>query len=245
MELIGKSNVSEIIEPSAGNGSFSSQIENCIAYDIAPESSNIIEQDFLTLDLPYKSNRLFIGNPPFGARNSLSISFFNKCCEMGDYIAFILPITCYNNIGMFYKFDLDHSEKLGSIKYSNADKEVNTCFNIYKRPTSGKLNKKPKAPRLSGITAKRYDRVKSGKFDHLLEMECDLRLGTYGAGCIGKESPSPGKWSQELLLWIDRDDKQEVIDYILSYNWKGREFSGQPILSQTILHEVLIEKFGE
>ena len=31
-----------IIEPSAGNGSFSSQL-NCIAYDIEPENKNIIK----------------------------------------------------------------------------------------------------------------------------------------------------------------------------------------------------------
>lgn len=35
-----------IIEPSAGSGAFSSQIEKCIAYDIEPENDGIIKQDF-------------------------------------------------------------------------------------------------------------------------------------------------------------------------------------------------------
>ena len=39
-----------IIEPSAGNGSFSSQINNCKAYDLAPEAENIIQADWLSLD---------------------------------------------------------------------------------------------------------------------------------------------------------------------------------------------------
>jgi predicted RNA methylase len=45
-EIIGKENITEIIEPSAGNGSFSLQIPNCIAYDIEPEHESIIKQDF-------------------------------------------------------------------------------------------------------------------------------------------------------------------------------------------------------
>ena len=46
-EIIGKENITEIIEPSAGNGSFSSQMD-CIAYDIKPEAPGIIKQDYLT-----------------------------------------------------------------------------------------------------------------------------------------------------------------------------------------------------
>ena len=64
-EIIGQDNISEIIEPSAGNGSFSNQL-NCIAYDIEPENNEIIKQDYLTLGLEYKKGRLIISNPPFG-----------------------------------------------------------------------------------------------------------------------------------------------------------------------------------
>ena len=41
------SGITEIIEPSAGNGAFSLQIPNCIAYDLEPEHESIIKQDFL------------------------------------------------------------------------------------------------------------------------------------------------------------------------------------------------------
>ena len=64
-EIIGKENITEIIEPSAGNGSFSNQL-NCIAYDIEPECDGIIKQDFLTTELEYNKGRLIIGNPPLG-----------------------------------------------------------------------------------------------------------------------------------------------------------------------------------
>ena len=96
-EIIGKENITEIIEPSAGNGSFSNQIANCIAYDLFPESDNIKTADFLDIKLGYKSGRLFIGNPPFGVHNKLVVDFYDKCCDCGDYIAFILPISCYKN----------------------------------------------------------------------------------------------------------------------------------------------------
>ena len=80
-----------IIEPSAGNGSFSNQIEKCIAYDIEPEASGIIKQDFLTLDKDFQSPTLVIGNPPFGRNSSLALAFINKASLFADTIAFILP----------------------------------------------------------------------------------------------------------------------------------------------------------
>ncbi len=91
--ILGRDNITEIIEPSAGNGSFSNQIINCIAYDIEPENHNIIKQDFLELNLSYKKGRLFIGNPPFGDRMNLASKFIKTCYNAGDYIAFILPIS--------------------------------------------------------------------------------------------------------------------------------------------------------
>lgn len=69
-EIIGVENITEWLEPSAGNGSFSLQLDNCLAFDILPEDESIIQQDFLTLDLGYKKGRCIISNPPFGKRNN-------------------------------------------------------------------------------------------------------------------------------------------------------------------------------
>lgn len=84
-----------IVEPSAGNGSFSKKIPNCLAYDIAPEEEGIIEQDFLKLKkIPKVKKVLFIGNPPFGQRSVLAKEFIKKCISLNAYtIAFILPNT--------------------------------------------------------------------------------------------------------------------------------------------------------
>jgi hypothetical protein len=43
-------NYKTIIEPSAGDGSFSNKIKGSISYDIEPGHNGIIKQDFLKLD---------------------------------------------------------------------------------------------------------------------------------------------------------------------------------------------------
>jgi len=72
-ELLGKE-FTRVVEPSAGGGSFLKFLPNTTqAYDILPEAENIIEQDYLKLELPYLDNSIVIGNPPFGRANKLSV----------------------------------------------------------------------------------------------------------------------------------------------------------------------------
>ena len=86
-----------IIEPSAGNGSFINEIKDLksthLFYDLEPEHSEVIKQNYLTLDVnTYKYNKIhIIGNPPFGRQSSLAIKFIKKSCEYCDTISFILP----------------------------------------------------------------------------------------------------------------------------------------------------------
>lgn len=105
LDNIDLANYETIVEPSAGNGAFSNEIKNCIAFDIVPEGSNITKQDFLKIkSLESMGRILFIGNPPFGKRSSLAKKFIKKCIELNAYtIAFILPNTFkkYNNQTMF------------------------------------------------------------------------------------------------------------------------------------------------
>ena len=99
--LINKISVCDkdlIIEPSAGNGAFAERIneQRCdvLYYDVEPEETFIIKQDYLKLEPPDKCNynRIFvIGNPPFGRQSSLAIKFIKKSCEYCDILGFILP----------------------------------------------------------------------------------------------------------------------------------------------------------
>ena len=99
----GKINIQEndlCIEPSAGNGAFNNGIKSLFKnykfYDLEPENSEIIKQDYLEYDHntinKKKVNKVhIIGNPPFGRQSSLAIKFIKKSAEYCDSISFILP----------------------------------------------------------------------------------------------------------------------------------------------------------
>lgn len=91
-----------IIEPSAGNGSFSdyffeNYIDKLIAIDIEPNKKYIIKSDFLNYDISIlkDKNNLFIGNPPFSIK--LLNAFIKKIAIYANIIALILPISFDNN----------------------------------------------------------------------------------------------------------------------------------------------------
>lgn len=195
--------ITETIEPSAGNGSFSLQIPNCIAYDLEPEHESIIQQDFLKLELPYKKGRLFIGNPPFGTRNTLSVGFYKQATKMGDYIAFILPVSQYNNNQQMYEFDLIHSEVLPLIEYSG--QKLMCCFNVYKRSDKG-LNAKPYDYTLKDITILEWRRGGSYK----IPQKYDLGICSWGAS-IGKEIRHQGQFALENYIIVNNPKFKDVV----------------------------------
>lgn len=210
-KILSKNKITEIIEPSAGNGSFSNQIEGCIAYDIKPEHKTIIEQDFLDLDLKYKEGRLFIGNPPFGARNTLAKKFYDKCCKEGDFIAFILPISQYNNNYSFYEFDLIYSEIIDSAKFENLDNRIKLVFNIYKKPKT--KNKKP-SYKMKSVEIIDYRRGCNKTIK-----QYDIGICSWG-NSIGKEVEYVGQYAQELYIKSDGKFKNKIIELIKNTNFK-------------------------
>lgn len=211
-ETIRIENITEIIEPSAGNGSFSRQIDGCIAYDIKPESDGIYKKNFLELDLEYVKGRLIIGNPPFGKHMKLAQDFFKHSVKHSDFIAFILPISQLNNQNSLYEFDLIHSEDLGKKIYT--DRELHCCFNIYKRPKSGTLNKK-KQSKLKDISIYRQDSKKYSMID-----KYDLRMCYWGNGSAGKILSSGQNYSAEYKIVIhNKDIKSEIIECLTSADW--------------------------
>ena len=211
-QLIGKENITSIIEPSAGNGSFSNQL-NCIAYDIEPESDNIIQQDYLKLDIPYKKNRLIIGNPPYGSKMHLAVKFFKKSVQLGDYISFILPISQLDNIVSLYEFDLIYSEDLGLRKYSN--KNIYCCLNIFKRPEKG-LNCKPRF-KMNDITI-----IRDAKKGYNDIQDYDIRMVYWGSGCAGKILNRDDKrYAGEYKIKIHNSLlKNKIIEVISNADWK-------------------------
>jgi len=84
-----------IIEPSAGNGSFSNYLQNnnLIAMDIEPENDNIIKQNFFDFIPNEDEKYIVIGNPPFGRISSKAFEFLDYSMTFADYVCFLLPRT--------------------------------------------------------------------------------------------------------------------------------------------------------
>jgi hypothetical protein len=230
-EIIGKENITEIIEPSAGNGSFSIQMENCIAYDIEPEHDTIIKQDYLELQETYKKGRLIIGNPPFGVKMNLAQKFFKKSVLMADYIAFILPISQLNNSISIPHFDLIYSEDLGKLNYS--DRILHCCFNIYKRPKEVKVKVKSK---LNDITITRQD---SKNYDNI---DFDIRFCYWGNGSAGKVLEiNDKKCAGEYKIKINNLQlKDKIVDLFKTFDWRNElKFIAMMRIKQFEIIEVL------
>lgn len=235
-QILKGEKITEVIEPSAGNGAFSKKINNCIAYDIEPEDNSIIQQNFLDLDIPYKQGRLFIGNPPFGKGNYLSVKFFKKCVQLGDYVAFILPISQLNNNFYMYEFDLIHSEDLGKNQYT--DREIHCCFNIYKRPVDG-INKKEyfelKDVKLTGVArgVSRNDKV---------PVNYDFSISGFGAS-VGKICDIEYQYCQQIYFQIYKKElKSEIFSLIENTNWKKLyNMTGTPKIKHWMVYKLLKE----
>jgi hypothetical protein len=133
----------QYIEPSAGSGSFSSQLTNCIALDIDPKLKTIEKKDFLAtrpeeLSLLNRKNVCIVGNPPFGKCSSLAVKFFNHSTLFGDSIAFILPRTFKKrsihkrlNLNYHLVFEWDIPKK--SFIYLDEAYDVPCVFQIWER----------------------------------------------------------------------------------------------------------------
>lgn len=217
-EIVGEENISEIIEPSVGNGSFLHHKERLphSAYDIEPECESnftpVFKQDYLSADIKYLWGRLIIGNPPYGRCLNMAQKFFKKSVEIADTIAFILPISQLNNTRSMYEFDLVYSEDLGVKHYT--DRDLHCCFNIYRRPENGELHSKPVA-KLKDITIYRQD---SKGYN---EKDFDIRMCYWGDGSAGKILSNDEHYSAEYKIKINNDElREDIIRVLTTFNWK-------------------------
>lgn len=242
VNLIGGKNITYVIEPSCGSGSFLRHPKYRVnfACDIATEcygmADTFVKGDYLAMEIPRHKGCLVIGNPPFGERLNLAQRFFKHSVKFADYIAFILPISQLNNTQSLYEFDLIYSEDLGMRDYSG--RKLHCCFNVYKRPDNG-LNHAPKTD--SGLVKIYRDR--RGGFEGA---DYDVRMCYWGNGSAGKILSDGEHYSGEYKIKVlDMERKQEIIDYIKSYPWMEK-FQGVAMrkIQQFHIHQVLMGRFG-
>ena len=238
-EIIGEDNITEYVEPSAGSGVFLNYLDKpYLAYDIEPEDDRIQKADWLDVNLDYKQGRCVIGNPPFGDRNTLSVQFYKKSIQVCDYIAFILPISQWNNNQQMYEFDLIHSEDLGKREYS--DRTVHCCFNIYKRNKNG-LNKKPKY-KLEDVSIKEF-RSKEKSLNSTEEF--DIRICFWGT--VGKIVEEKGQYSHEMGIKMHNALlRDKIISIFKNTDWRSVYYmTTTPALYQWQIYKYLKEQIPE
>lgn len=144
VQLIGLVDLSQfecVIEPSAGNGSFSKNIEhsNLISLDIEPEDESISKMNWFDFQFEKSGKTLVIGNPPFGNQGSLALNFIKKCNKLEiDTIAFILPKsfkkdTYKNKIPELYHLSYELDLEDASFNLIDKSYSVPSVFQIWVR----------------------------------------------------------------------------------------------------------------
>lgn len=207
IETIGLDKITEVIEPSAGNGAFmhDERLHVDYAYDISPEAEDIIQADYLEIakTLQYKPGRLVLGNPPFGYTGNLYNQFYKASVKIADYVAFILPNSQLNSNIRLYEFDLIKSIDLGDCEYSG--RKIRCCFNIYTRPKSGFLNKKPKTKKLKSIIISVVEYRENVQTMVVKNFQPDFIFGMWGSAC-GKQIPISKRMARCLLIKINNEE---------------------------------------
>lgn len=119
----------EIVEPSAGGGSFLRAFDRLglkyKAYDFNPQADNIVQADYLTTDVDL-TGKVVLGNPPYGRLNKLSKAFIKKSFERGaeavGFLLFggILSHTHLKSIG----YKIEYFKRFEFVDFIDKDGEV-------------------------------------------------------------------------------------------------------------------------
>jgi len=229
------------IEPSAGNGAFIEYIKDTFAnyqfYDLEPDNSDIIKQDYLEFDytklinfkFKFKFNKIhIIGNPPFGRQSSLAIKFIKKSCKYCDSISFILPKSFKKdsmkkhfplNFHLVYEYDLPKN----AFMVNNTSYDVPCVFQIW-------IKKNENRPVAKKLEPSKYKFVKK-------EDNPDIsfrRVGVY-AGQINKAIQTKSIQSHyfikfDTILTDELFDKLSNINYECKNNTVGPKSISKPEL---------------
>lgn len=135
------------LEPAAGDGAFFNILppDNRLGIDIDKRLDEIIEEDFLTIDIQtFRGLRyIAIGNPPFGKNATLAIKFFNRCADMCEAVAFIVPQTfkkpsVINRLHACFHLIHQHDLPDNSFEINGVDKSVPCVFQIWIKGTENR-----------------------------------------------------------------------------------------------------------
>ena len=219
------------VEPSAGDGSFYNLLpEGSVGIDIAPLSSGIIKEDFLSWYPKNYHNKkiIFIGNPPFGHRGWLALSFMNHAAKFADYIAFILPMSFQSEGKGSTKnrvkgMTLLHSEIVETNSFHEPDgkiRKVNALWQIWKKGSNE--NSTTKLTCSSWLDLFTVDMSK----ERLCGQEKINNADFFLQRTYYKEPPSLVRNFSEVKYGcgyglIIKKDKKNVVDALRGVDWKN------------------------
>jgi hypothetical protein len=240
IDLISKIDLSKydcVIEPSAGNGSFSRNIKhkNLISLDIEPEDDiSIIKMDWFDFKYDKPGRFIVIGNPPFGNQGSLAMRFIKKCDELGaDTIAFILPKSfkknsTKNKIPDTYKLSLEFDIPEDSFTLMDKDYSVPSIFQVWERLPLGEKREKVELRKTSEF----INFVKKTE-----NPDYSFRRVGFNAGSVYDDITEK---SEQSHYFIKSDDI--VKDLLKNYKWEHNNTAGPRSIGKSEIIEV-IEKY--
>jgi predicted RNA methylase len=228
------------IEPSAGNGSFIENIKSIFKdykfYDLEPEHSEIIKQDYLIFDYSklIKDNKIHvIGNPPFGRQSSLAIKFIKKSCEFCDTISFILPKS-FKKDSLKKSFPLKFHLKCeydlpdNSFMVNNTSYDVPCVFQIWVKKDTERI-----AP--PKLVPNKYKFVKKEENHHI-----SFRRVGVNAGDIDRNTEKKSTQSHYFIKF-DTILTDELFDKLSNINHSGKDNTVGP---KSISKQELIKEFN-
>jgi hypothetical protein len=228
-----------IIEPSAGNGAFINEIKksskNNLFIDLEPENSEIIKQDYLDLDIPFKSNYRkihVIGNPPFGRQSSMAINFIKKSAEFCDSISFILPKSFKKeslkaHFPLSFHLIVETELPYNSFLVEGKEYDVPCVFQIWEKKTEQRIKKE----KLNPVNFKFVNKSEP----HDISFR---RVGVY-AGKIDTETTDKSIQSHYFIKFTKKINK-ETIDSLINIIFDTDNTVGPKSISK----QELIEKFN-
>lgn len=230
---IAKADISDyttIIEPSAGNGSFSSQIANCIALDLKPEGDGIREQDWLQYEHPEKLDEekvLVIGNPPFGQQNSIAVKFINHAAIFADRVAFILPISfkkesVQNRINLNMHLTYEEDLPKNSFTFNGDNYDVKCVFQIWDR----KEEKRTKKAKTNLNTNNMFDFVKKADSPDAVIHRVGGRAGT--VSLAWEDKTEMNHYFIRLKKDSDRENLISTVEKLNTISYPSRYHSVGP-----------------
>jgi hypothetical protein len=231
IKLVNIEDYLTIIEPSAGNGSFTCFLpKRAISLDLEPENKEIIKQNFFNFDYSNISRKcLVIGNPPFGKRAKTAIDFFNYASNFTDTIAFIVPLqfrkwSVQNKLSYSFGLYKDYDLEPNIFYYEDKEFSIRCCFQIWHNKTNFdfenlRIKQKP-AIKHDDFTMWQYNNTKQAlKYFDKEKYKWNFAIPRQGYYDYSTRETNPENMSKKIQWIFFKSDKEETLKKISSIDF--------------------------